>query len=109
MGGRIRCGFFDIVVKDGGSSTVSCLNFEPSVSKFLSISSHLVATNVLATIKNRFFFFRDRMGGRIRCGFFDIVVKDGSSPAVSCLNFELRSQSFLALVAIWWLLMCLLL
>ena len=109
MGGRIRCGFFDIVVKDGGSSTVSCLNFEPSVSKFPSISSHLVATNVLATIKNRFFFFRDRMGGRIRCGFFDIVVKDGSSPAVSCLNFELRSQSFLALVAIWWLLMCLLL
>ena len=47
---------------------------------------------MLATIKNLFLFFRDFMGVRIRCGFFDIVVKDGSSPAVSCLNFELRSQ-----------------
>ena len=51
-----------------------------------------MATNAFTTIKNPFLFFRDLMGGRIRCGFFDIVVKDGSSPAVSCLNFELRSQ-----------------
>ena len=70
MGVRIRCGFFDIVVKDGSSSAVSCLNFEPRVSKFPSISSHLVATNVFTTIKNRFLFFRDRMGVRMRCGFF---------------------------------------
>ena len=62
---RIRCGFFDIVAKDGGRSTVSCLNFEPSVSKFPYISSHLMATNVLATIKNLFLFFRDRMRGRM--------------------------------------------
>ena len=62
---------------------VSCLNFEPSVSKFPSISSHLVATNVLATIKNPFLFFRDFMGVHIRCGFFDIVAKDASKPLVS--------------------------
>ena len=49
--------FFDIVVKEGGSSTVSCLNFEPRVSKFPSISSHLVATNAFTTIKNHFSFF----------------------------------------------------
>ena len=83
MGVRIRCGFFDIVVKDGSSPAVSWLNFEPSVSKFPSISSHLVATNVFTTIKNPFLFFCDFMGVRIRCGFFDIVVKDGSKPAVS--------------------------
>ena len=62
--------FFDIVEKDGSSPAVSWLNFEPSLSKFPNISSHLVATNVLATIKNRFLFFRDRMVGRMRCGFF---------------------------------------
>ena len=61
---------FLIVEKDGSSSAVSCLNFEPRVSKFPSISSHLVATNVFTTIKNRFLFFRDRMRVRIRCGFF---------------------------------------
>ena len=105
----MRCGFFDIVEKDGSSPAVSCLNFEPSVSKFPNISSHLVATNVLATIKNRFLFFRDRMGERMRCGFFDIVEKDGSKPAVSWLKFEPRSQIFLTLVATWWLLMYLLL
>ena len=32
------------------------------------------------------------MGVRIRCGFFDIVAKDGSKPAVSWLKFEPRSQ-----------------
>ena len=106
---RARNGFFDIVEKDGSSPTVSCLNFEPRVSKFPSISSHLVATNAFTTIKNPFLFFRDFMGVRIRCGFFDIVVKDGSSPAVSWLKFEPRSQIFLTLVATWWLLMRLLL
>ena len=74
---------FLIVEKDGSSSAVSCLNFEPRVSKFPSISSHLVATNVFTTIKNPFLFFRDRMVGRMRCGFFDIVAKDGSKPVVS--------------------------
>ena len=54
---RKRNGFFDIVVKDGSSPAVSCLNFEPRVSKIPSISSHLVDTNVLATIKNHFSFF----------------------------------------------------
>ena len=39
------------------------------------------------TIKNPFLFFRDRMGGRMRCGFFDIVVKDASKPAVSCAYY----------------------
>ena len=47
---------------------------------------------MLATIKNRFLFFRDFMGVRIRCGFFDIVVKDGSKPAISWLKFEPRSR-----------------
>ena len=75
--------FFDIVAKDGSSPAISCLNFEPSVSKFPSISSHLVATNVLATIKNRFLFFRDRMGVRMRCGFFLMVVTDSGSHVVS--------------------------
>ena len=70
MVGRMRCGFFDIVAKDSSSPVVSCLNFEPSVSKFPNISSHLVATNVFTTIKNPFLFIRDRMGGRMRCGFF---------------------------------------
>ena len=83
----VRNGFFDIVVKDGSSPSVSCLNFEPSVSKFPNISSHLVATNVLATIKNPFLFFRDCMGGRMRCGFFDIVPKDGSKTSVSCTYY----------------------
>ena len=46
---------------------------------------------------------------RKRNGFFDIVAKDASKPAVSWLKFEPRSQRFLALVAIWWLLMRLLL
>ena len=73
--------FFDIVAKDGGSPSVSRLNFESRISKFPSISSHLVATNAFTIIKNPFLFFRDRM----RCGFFDIVVKDGGSPAVSCV------------------------
>ena len=41
-----------------------------SVSNFPNISSHLVATNVFTTIKNPFLFIRDRMGGRMRCGFF---------------------------------------
>ena len=86
--------FFDIVEKDGSSPAVSWLNFEPSVSNFPNISSHLVATNVFTTIKNRFLFFRDFMGVRIRCGFFDIVVKDSSSPAVSCLNFEPSVSKF---------------
>ena len=49
--------FFDIVAKDGSSPSVSCLNFESRVSKFPSISSHIVTTNVLATIKNHFSFF----------------------------------------------------
>ena len=62
--------FFDIVAKDGGSPSVSCLNFESRVSKFSSISSHLVATNAFTIIKNPFLFFRDRMRVRIRCGFF---------------------------------------
>ena len=62
--------FFDIGVKDGSSPAVSCLNFEPRVSKFPSISSHLVATNVFTTIKNPFLFFCDFMGVRMRCGFF---------------------------------------
>ena len=65
MRGRMRCGFFDIVVEDVSKSAVSCLNFEPRVSKFPSISSHLVATNVFTTIKNPFLFFRDRMGMRM--------------------------------------------
>ena len=91
MGGRMRCGFFDIVVKDGSSPAVSCLNFEPSVSKFPNISSHLVAINVLATIKNPFLFFHDFMGVRIRCGFFDIVAKDGSKPAVSYAYYYKKS------------------
>ena len=70
MGVRIRCGFFDIVVKDGSSPAVSCLNCELRVSKFPSISSHLVATNAFTTIKNLFLFFRDFMRERMRCGFF---------------------------------------
>ena len=70
---------------------VSCLNFEPSVSKFPNISSHLVAINVLATIKKSFFFFRDRMGERMRCGFFDIVVKDASSLAKASLIAKIRA------------------
>ena len=37
---------------------------------FPNISSHLVATNAFTTIKNPFLFFRDRMGVRMRCGFF---------------------------------------
>ena len=90
---RKRNGFFDIVAKDGSSPSVSCLNFEPSVSKFPYISSHLMATNVLATIKNPFLFFRDCMGGRMRCGFFDIVVKDASKPAVSCAYYYKKSIS----------------
>ena len=49
---------------------------------------------MLATIKNLFLFFRDFMGVRIRCGFFDIVAKDSSSPAVSCLNFEPSVSKF---------------
>ena len=61
--------FFDIVVMDGSSPAVSCLNFEPRVSKFPSISSHLVATNAFTTIKNPFLFFRDCTGERMRCGF----------------------------------------
>ena len=65
-GVRIRWGFFDIVVKDGSSPSVSCLNFEPRVSKFPSISSHLVATNAFTIIKNPFLFFRDWMGVRMR-------------------------------------------
>ena len=93
MGVRIRCGFFDIVAKDSSSPAVSCLNFEPSVSKFPNISSHLMATNVFTTIKNPFLFFRDFMGGRIRCGFFDIVVKDGSKPAISCACYYKKSIS----------------
>ena len=79
--------FFNIVVKDGSSPAVSCLNFEPRVSKFPSISSHLVATNAFTTIKNLFLFFRDLMGERMRWGFFDIVAKDASKPAVSWLKF----------------------
>ena len=63
MGVRIRCGFFDIVVKDGSSPAVSWLKFEPRVLNFPNISIHLVATNVLATIKNPFLFCRDRMRG----------------------------------------------
>ena len=55
--GRMRCGFFDIVAKDGSKPVVSCLNFEPRVSNFPNLSSHLVAANVLATIKNHFSFF----------------------------------------------------
>jgi len=93
MGVRIRCGFFDIVAKDSSSPAVSCLNFEPSVSKFPNISSHLMATNVFTTIKNPFLFFRDFMGVRIRCGFFDIVVKDGSKPAISCACYYKKSIS----------------
>ncbi len=62
---RKRNGFFGIVAKDGSSPAVSCLNFEPKVSKFPSISSHLVATNVLATIKNPFLFIRVRIGERM--------------------------------------------
>ena len=50
---------------------------------------------MFTTIKNRFLFFRDFMGVRIRCGFFDIVAKDGSKPAVSCLNFEPRVSNFI--------------
>ena len=46
---------------------------------------------------------------RKRNGFFDIVAKDASKPAVSWLKFEPRSQIFLTLVATWRLLMCLLL
>ena len=42
-----------------------------------------MATNVLATIKNRFLFFRDRMGERMRCGFFLMVVTDSGSHVVS--------------------------
>ena len=53
-----------------------------------------MATNAFTTIKNPFLFFRDFMGVRIRCGFFDIVVKDGSSPAVSWLNFEPSVSKF---------------
>ena len=47
---------------------------------------------MFTTIKNPFLFFCDFMGVRIRCGFFDIVAKDGSSPAVSWLKFEPRSR-----------------
>ena len=93
MGVRMRCGFFNIVVKDASSPAVSCLNFEPSVSKFPNISSHVVATNVHTTIKNQFLFFRDCMGGRMRCGFFDIVAKDASKPAVSCAYYYKKSIS----------------
>ena len=50
----MRCGFFDIVAKDGSKPAVSWLKFEPSVSKFPNISSHLVATNAFTTIKNPF-------------------------------------------------------
>ena len=39
------------------------------VSNFPNISSHLVATNVLTTIKNPFLFFRDRIGVRMRWDF----------------------------------------
>ena len=90
----MRCGFFDIVAKDSSSPVVSCLNFEPSVSKFPNISSHLVATNAFTTIKNPFLFFRDFMGVRIRCGFFDIVAEDASKPLVSWLKFEPRVSNF---------------
>ena len=51
-----------------------------------------MATNVLATIKNPFLFFRDCMGGRMRCGFFDIVVKDASKPAVSCAYYYKKNH-----------------
>ena len=93
MGVRIRYGFFDIVEKDGSSPAVSWLKIEPRVLNFPNISSHLVATNVLATIKNPFLFFRGRMGGRMRCGFFDIVEKDGSKPAISCACYYKKSIS----------------
>ena len=56
-------GFFDIVVKNGSSPSISWLKFEPRVSNFPNISSHLVATNVFTTIKNPFLFFRDCTGG----------------------------------------------
>ena len=52
-----------------------------------------MATNVFTTIKNPFLFFRDFMGVRIRCGFFDIVVKDGSKPAISCACYYKKSIS----------------
>ena len=61
---------FLIVAKDASKPVVSWLKFEPRVSNFPNISSHQVATNVLATIKNPFLFFRDFTGVRIRWGFF---------------------------------------
>ena len=61
---------FLIVEKDASKPAVSWLKFEPSVSNFPNISSHLVATNVITTIKNSFLFFRDFMRVRMRCGFF---------------------------------------
>ena len=87
----MKWGFFDIVVEDVSKSAVSCLNFEPRVSKFPSISSHLVANNAFTTIKNPFLFFRDLMGERMRWGFFDIVAKDASKPSVSFAYYIKKS------------------
>ena len=52
-----------------------------------------MATNALATVKNPVLFFRDFTEVRMRWGFFDIVVKDGSSPAVSCAYYYKKSSS----------------
>ena len=91
----MRCGFFDIVEKDASIKlAVLWLKFEPRVSNFPNISSHLVATNAFTTIKNPFLFFRDRMRVRMRCGFFDIVAKDGSSHVVSYAYYYKKSISF---------------
>ena len=69
---RKRKGFFDIVVKDASSLAKASLiaKIRALVSNFPNISSRRVATNVLATIKNPFLFFRDFMRVRMRCGFF---------------------------------------
>ena len=68
---RKRTGFFEIVAKDASKPTVSWLKFEPRVSNFPNISSHSVAPNVIATIKNPILFFRDRIGVRMRWDFLD--------------------------------------
>ena len=80
-----------IVAKDGSKPSVSCLNFEPRVSKFPVIE--VGATSITtATMKSHYLFVQGDNGlmWSTECvnDFIYSGSKDGSKPSVSCLTFE---------------------
>ena len=76
---------------------VSLLNFEPKVSKFPVLEAS-VASSTKAVVSSPFRWTCIHEGA---FKWWDIpwVAKDGSSPSVSCLNFEPKVSKFLVLEA----------